>query len=92
MGSRSSDRRIVAAEKIEADPSPARKTQERRDARDPGDTWPAPPPSSASAIDEVDSRDTIPTPPPESGTSDVVVVPPLHELRLDDEALDEEIA
>jgi hypothetical protein len=68
---RSSDRRIVAARKLEEAPLGA------------NDTWPAPPPSTTEAAD--DERDTIPTPPPESGTADVVVVPPLRGVKLDDD-------
>jgi hypothetical protein len=74
---RSSDRRIVAARKIDEAPLGA------------NDTWPAPPPSSRGDTihdsDDSDERDTIPTPPPESGTADVVVVPPLRGVTLVDE-------
>jgi hypothetical protein len=74
----SSDRRIVAARKIEEPAPPPPKA----------DTWPAPPPSGSEGALDDDERDTIPTPAPESGVSDVVVVPPLRELDL---GLDEEI-
>jgi hypothetical protein len=67
----SSDRRIVAARKIEEAPLGA------------NDTWPVPPPTDAG--DDDDARDTIPTPPPESGTADMVVVPPLRHVTLRDD-------
>jgi hypothetical protein len=71
---RSSDRQIAAARKIDQDPLKGR------------DTVPAPPPSSASSADDTDQHDTIPTPAPESGITDVVVIPPLRNVNVDDRA------
>ena len=73
---RSSDRRIVAARKIDEDPRPL--------MGGPRDTLPAPPPSSANASDDEGEHDTIPTPAPESGITDVVVIPPHRVIDLDE--------
>ena len=70
---RSSDRRIVAARKIDQDVPKGR------------DTWPSPPPSSAKSPDDTDEHDTIPTPAPESGITDVVVIPPHRNVSIDED-------
>ena len=80
----SSDRRIVAARKIEpAEEGSADGESEQSSARStPKDTWPAPPPSEHD-LGETGSRDTVPTPPPESGIAGVVVIPPLPDVDLE---------
>ena len=70
---RSSDSKIATAREI--DQEPAKGPEARRD------TWPSPPPKSP---DDTDRQDTIPTPAPEPGTSDLVVIPPLDGVGVDE--------